>query len=280
MPAAEKEGDDMPPIQNTLDCQPSAAAEEEAAPVTRTQEEEKAAIANPTPTPPGPAPTPQLPQKSLVATLNEVAEESPKLPQAVGTEDGSIAFVTGPGLAEGIQTTAEAAGAKSPAGKAGSAGTQATASKEKDTGKPEDDSFAEQQADELPAKSAASDKIASSAVTDSGGKQVSSAENKKVVGAARAESNDKENDQSAPPTVGGQEASHMAVKEPHSRVAEAKGAKGSTPSGAATSNKKKRAGADRRDPFIGRCVKKDFETDDGLKTYTGWVIGKHPGKKW
>ena len=290
MPAAEQEGDDMPPIQNTLDSQPSASAGEETATGTDAKEEDKAVTTNPTPAPAGPAATPQLPQKSLVATLNEVAEESPVLPQAVGTEGGSIAFVTAPGLAQGIQTTAEAAGARSPAGKAGLLGTKATTSLRENTGKPEVDSSAEQQADQVPAKtrasraakSAASDKIAGSAVTNSAKKRASSAscpsaEKKKVAGAIMAESNDKENDQSAPLTGGGQEASHMAVKEPHSRVAEAQGVKGGTPG---ASNRNKRAGPDKRDALIGRCVKKDFETDDGLKTYTGWVIGKHPSKKW
>lgn len=273
---AEKEVDDMPPIQNTLDSQPSAA-----------EEDAKAAAAEPTPAPAGPSVTPQLPQQSLVSKLNEVAEEAPVLPKAVGTEDGSIAFVTTPGLAEGIQTTAEAAGATSPASKAGSDSPNPTASKQKDADMTKVGSPAAEQADQLPAKSrtsraakaAVSAKNASSAAAESGGKRVPSAEKKKACGMSAADSNNKENDQSAPATVGGQEANHMAVKEPHSRVEEAQGVKAGTPSGAATSSKKKKA-AEGRDPLIGRCIKKDFETNSGLKTYTGWIIGKHPSKSW
>ena len=261
MPEANKEGDDVPPIQNTLDSQPSEEAVEGKAP-------------SPTPAPAGPSATPQLPQQSLVDKLNEVAEEAPVLPAAVGTADASIAFVTTPGLAEGIQTTADAAGETGcPAGKA--AETELTA--DQDNSKAKDESSAEALKEQLPAsrrasraaKVAASAKISSSA---SGGKRRSSAScpspaRKKAPGETAADGN-KENDESAPPAVGGQEASHMAEKEPHSRVDEAQ------------VSKTKKAGKDERDPMIGRCVKKDFETKKGLKTYTGWVIGKHATKPW
>lgn len=260
-PEADKEGDDMPPLQNTLDSQPSEAAVAEKS-------------ASPSPAPAGPSATPQLPQQSLVDKLNEVAEEAPVLPAAVGTADASIAFVTTPGLVEGIQTTADAAGRAGPAGKAGSAETELTA--DQDTSKAKDESLQEQ----LPAnrrasraaKVAASAKISSSATAGFGGKRASSAsrpsaEQKKVAGETAADSN-KENDEIAPASMGGQEASHMAEKEPHSRVDEAH------------ASKKKKAGIGERDPMIGRCVKKDFETDKGLKTYTGWIIGKHATKPW
>lgn len=36
----------------------------------------------------------------------------------------------------------------------------------------------------------------------------------------------------------------------------------------------------KRDALIGRCVRKDFETDSGVKAYSGWVIGVHKHKKW
>ena len=262
VPEADKEGDDMPPIQNTLDSQPSEAAVEEKS-------------ASPNPAPAEPSATPQLPQQSLVDKLNEVAEKAPVLPPAAGTADASIAFVTTPGLVEGIQTTANAAGQ---AGKAGSAETESTA--DQDASKAKDASYAEAMKEQLPAnrrasraaKVAASAKISSSATVASGERRASSAsrrsaEKKQVAGETAADSN-KENNESAPATVGGQEASHMAEKEPHSRVDEAQ------------ASKKKKAGKGERDPMIGRCVKKDFETDKGLKTYTGWIIGKHATKPW
>ena len=260
-----EEDDDMPPVQNTLDSQPSEAALEEKP-------------FSPNPAPAGPSATPQLPQQSLVDKLNEVAEEAPVLPAAVGTADASIAFVTTPGLAEGIQTTADAAGEAGPAGKAGAAETELSA--HQDTSKAKDESSAEALKEQLPvnkrasraAKVAASAKISSSAIVGSGGKRASrascpSAGSRKVAGETAEDSN-KENDASAPPTVGGQEANHMAEKEPHSRVDEAQ------------ASRKKKAGQGARDSMIGRCVKKDFETDTGLKTYTGWVIGKHATKPW
>lgn len=279
----------MPPIQNTLDSQPSEAAVGEKPP-------------SPTPAPAGPSATPQLPQLSLVDKLNEVAEEPAVLPAAVGTEDSSIAFVTTPGLAEGIQTTTDAAGkagsagkseAADAAGKSGSAGKSDAAetggpTAGQDAGKAKDEPSAEalKEQSAVPkrasraAKVAASAKISNSAAVGSGGKRAStasrpsaeketascpSAEKKKVAGPSAADSNNKENNASAPPT---EEANHMAEKEPHSRVGEAQG------------GKMKKAGKAERDPMIGRCVKKDFETDKGVKTYTGWVIGKHATKPW
>ena len=243
--------------------------------------EKKAAGTDPAPAPAGPSTTPQLPQQSLVDKLNEVAEAPPVLPKAVGTENGSIAFVTTPGLAEGIQTTADAVGANSPAGSPrvkGNGNVRASPAQqaEKSVGKTRASRAAKQ---------AASAKIASSAAAVSSGKRASSAsrpsaEMSQLSGGTAAASN-KENEQSAPPTVGGQEASHMAVKEPHSRVEGSQGAIGSTPGEApSSSKKKKKAVADKRDPLIGRCVKKDFETESGVKNYTGWVIGKHPKKNW
>ena len=38
--------------------------------------------------------------------------------------------------------------------------------------------------------------------------------------------------------------------------------------------------APQRDALIGRCIKKDFETDSGVKAFTGWIIGLHSNKKW
>ena len=265
VPEADVEGDDMPPIQNTLESQPSVAALKEKS-------------SSPTLTPAGPSATSQLPQQSLVDKLNEVAEEAPVLPAAVGTADASIAFVTTPGLAKGIQTTADAAGEAGPEDKAGAAETAPPA--DQGTIKATDESLVETSKEQLPvskranraAKVAASDKIFSSATLGSGGKRVSSAsrpsaEENKVAGETAADGN-KENNGSAPPTVGGQEASHMAEKEPHSRVDEAQ------------ASRKKKAGKDARNPMIGRCVKKDFETEKGLNTYTGWIIGKHASKPW
>lgn len=291
---ADKEGDDMPPIQNTLDSQASVAAVGEKP-------------LSPTATPAGPSATPELPQKSLVDKLNEVAEGAAVLPAAVGIEDSSIAFVTTPGLAEGIQTTTDAAG------EAGTAAAEPTASQV--VGQGEGRSSVQEETHEPPentrpsraAKVAASAKIASSTSAASGGKRAStasrpsaenrraasggrrasiasrqSAENKKaaaVTAETAADSANKEND-AAPPTVAGQEASHMAVKEPHSRVDEAQGSKKNSPTGAASSKKNKKAGSDKRDPLIGRCVKKAFDTENGSRTYTGWVIGKHATKNW
>lgn len=283
VPEADMEVDDMPPIHNTLDSQPSEAAVQEKP-------------LSPTPAPAGPSATPQLPQLSLVDKLNEVAEEAAVLPAAVGTEDSSIAFVTTPGLAEGIQTTTDAAGKAGSAGKADAAGKAGSSpgkaaaaetgpTADQRTGKAKDESSAETLKEQSPvpkrasraAKVAASAKISNSATLGSGGKRASrpsaekktasrpSAEKNKVAGASAADSNNKENNGSAPPT---EEASHMAEKEPHSRVDEAQG------------GKKKKAGKAERDPMIGRCVKKDFETDKGLKTYTGWVIGQHATKPW
>lgn len=272
---ADKEDGDMPPIQNTLDSQASVSAVKEKP-------------LSPAPAPAGPSATPELPQKSLVDKLNEVAEEPAVLPVgAGGTEDSSIAFVTTPGLAEGIQTTTEAAG------KAGTAAGEPTA--DQDAGQEKNRSPSQEEAEQFPEKSrpsraakvAASAKIARSTTATSGGKRASaasrpSAEKTNTAAEKAADSNNKENDQAAPPTVGGQEASHMAVKEPHSRVHGAQGddAQGSSPNGGASSKKKGKAGKDKRDPLIGRCVKKAFETDSGLKTYTGWVIGKHATKNW
>ena len=266
VPEADKEDDDMPPIQNTLDSQPGEGEAVEKP-------------FSPTPAPAGPSATPQLPQQSLVDKLNEVAEEAPVLPAAAGTEDGSIAFVTTPGLAEGIQTTTDAAG------KAGTPNAERTVDQGADKARDGPSAEEEGQTKERPAnrrtsraaKVAASAKIASAAIAGSGGRRAStasrpSAEKKKAAEETAADSNNKENDGSAPPTVGGQEASHMAVKEPHSRVDEAQGFK--------ASNKKKAAGKEGRDELIGRCVKKAFQTDSGLNTYTGWVIGKHATKNW
>lgn len=36
----------------------------------------------------------------------------------------------------------------------------------------------------------------------------------------------------------------------------------------------------KRDALIGRCIKKDFETDNGVKAFTGWIVGLHSNKKW
>lgn len=36
----------------------------------------------------------------------------------------------------------------------------------------------------------------------------------------------------------------------------------------------------KRDALIGRCIKKDFETDSRVKAFTGWIIGLHNNKKW
>ncbi|KAL3147456.1 hypothetical protein ABBQ38_014514 [Trebouxia sp. C0009 RCD-2024] len=294
VPEAEKEDDDMPPIHNTLDSQASAAAVEEKP-------------LSPTAAPAGPAATPELPQQSLVDKLNEVAEGVAVLPAAAGTEDSSIAFVTTPGLAEGIQTTTGAAG------KAGTAAAEPTA--DEVIGEENGKSSAQEETVEpgentrpsRAAKVAASAKIASSTSAASGGKRAStasrpSAENRRAASGGRrastasrhsaekkkaaavaeapADSTNKENDQAAPPTVAGQEASHMAVKEPHSRVTKAQGSKAGSPTGAASSKKNKKAGKDKQDPLIGRCVKKAFDTENGSKTYTGWVIGKHATKNW
>lgn len=282
-----QEADDIPPIQNTLGSQPEAEAVPSSAPA---------------PAPAGPASsTPQLPQQSLVEKLNEAAEEEPVLTKAVGAEDASIAFVTEPGMAEGIQTSADAAAAT--AGTAGilspactapaadKAGTQSSAGKTASAGKVAssraddagDVSVAEQPADQPPAKSrtsraakaAATANIANTAMLESGGKRDRPSAEKKMTSGAKASfsnSTDKENSKSAP----AEEASHMAEKNPHSRVAEVKGLS----PGQITTSKKKKAGSDSRDPLIGRHIKKDFETDTGLKTYTGWVIGKHEAKGW
>ena len=295
---AEPEADDMPPIQNTLDSQPAEADPGSALPSA----------------PAGPAAnTPQLPQQSLVDKLNDVAEEEPVLTKAVGTEDGSIAFVTESGIAEGIQTSADAAavtagleGAISPAGKAGipsspgKAGGQSSAGKAAEQGpsaaatqvaKDTEESTAGEQADQPPTKArtsrasktaATTVKAANTAVLKSGGRRSSArfaAEKKKHSGTSAAGSNSssgKENATAAP----AEEANHMAEKEPHSRVEEVTGSKGGTPSQVMSGNKKKREASDNRDPWIGRRVKKDFETDSGLKTYTGWIIGRHEAKKW
>ena len=270
------EADDMPPIQNTLDSQP---APEEAA----------AAGAGPgsalAPAPAGPASsTPQLPQQSLVEKLNEAAEEEAMITKAVGTEDGSIAFVTEPGMAEGIQTSADAAAASagleatinpvSPAGtaamqsSAGTAGLQSSAGRAAELDRAGGESPADKRAAQPSAKRRSS--RAEGAVGESGVNRSSSrlsAEKKKKG------SGGKENTKGPP----AEEASHMAEKEPHSRVAEAKGV---THSQVLTGGKKKTGDQSKRDPLIGRCVKKDFETDAGLKTYTGWIIGKHESKNW
>ncbi len=292
----EPEADDMPPVQNTLDSQPAEA-------------DPHSALA---PAPAGPASnTPQLPQQSLVDKLNDVAEEEPVMTKAVGTEDGSIAFVTEPGIAEGIQTSADAAavtagleGAISPAGKAGvqsspgKAGVQISAGKAAEQGpsaaatqvaKDAEEPAADEQADQPPAKAHASRaakagataKAANTAVLESGGRRSSArfaAEKKKHSGASAASSNSsgKENTTAAP----AEEANHMAEKEPHSRVEEVTGSKGVTPSQAVSGDRKKKEGSDKRDLWIGRRIKKDFETDSGLKTYTGWIIGRHETKKW
>lgn len=270
---AEQEADDMPPIQNTLDSQ---TAPEEAA----------AAGAGPgsalAPAPAGPASsTPQLPQQSLVEKLNEAAEEEPVFTKAVGTEDGSIAFVTEPGLAEGIQTSADAAAASAgleaaidPAGTAGmqspagTAGMHSSADRAAELDRAGGESPADKHVAQPSAKRRSS--RAEGLVRESSVKRSSSrlsAEKKKKG------SGDKENTKGPP----AEEASHMAEKEPHSRVAEAKGV---TPSQVLTGGKKKTGEQGKRDALIGRCIKKDFETDDGLKTYTGWIIGKHESKNW
>ena len=292
----EPEADDMPPIQNTLDSQPAEA-------------DPGSALAS---APAGPtSSTPQLPQQSLVDKLNDVAEEEPVMTKAVGTEDGSIAFVTEPGIAEGIQTSADAAavtagleGAISPAGTAGvqnspgKAGVQSSAGKAAEQGpsaaatqvaKDTEDSSPGQQADQAPAKTrtsraakaaATTVKAADTAAPESGGRRSSArfvAEKKKHSGASAAgTSSGKENATAAP----AEEANHMAEKEPHSRVEEVTGSKGVTPSQVTSGDKKKEEASDKRDPWIGRRIKKDFETDSGLKTYTGWIIGRHEAKKW
>ncbi|DBB00824.1 TPA: hypothetical protein ACH3X1_000752 [Trebouxia sp. C0004] len=281
---AEPEADDMPPIQNTLDSQPAEA-------------DPGSALAS---APAGPASnTPQLPQQSLVDKLNDVAEEEPVMTKAVGTEDGSIAFVTEPGIAEGILTSADAAavtagleGAISPAGKAGVHGSagkaaeQAPSAAATQLAKDTEESAAGEQADQSSAKTrssrAATVKAANSAVPASGGRRSSarfSVDKKKQSGVSAAGSNSsgKENTTAAP----AEEANHMAEKEPHSRVEEVTGSKGVTPSHATYGVKtKQKEGSDKRDPWIGRRIKKDFETDSGLKTYTGWIIGRHEAKKW
>ncbi len=292
----EPEADDMPPIQNTLDSQPAEADPE-------------SALAS---APAGPASnTPQLPQQSLVDKLNDVAEEEPVMTKAVETEDGSIAFVTEPGIAEGIQTSADAAavtagleGAISPAGKAGiqsspgTAGVQSSAGKAAEQGpsaaatqvaKDTEESTAGEQGDQPPvkrrpsraAKAGATVKAANTAAPESAGRRSSarfSVDKKKSSGASAAGSNSssKENATAAP----AEEANHMAEKEPHSRVEEVTGSKGVTPGQAVSGDKKKKEASDKRDPWIGRRIKKDFETDSGLKTYTGWIIGRHEAKKW
>lgn len=292
---AEPEADDVPPIQNTLDSQPAEA-------------DPGSALAS---APAGPASnTPQLPQQSLVDKLNDVAEEEPVMTKAVGTEDGSIAFVTEPGIAEGIQTSADAAavtagleGAISPTGKAGiqsspgNAGVQSSASTAAEQGpsaaatqvaKDTDESAASEQADQSPAKTrtsrvakaAATVKAGNTAVPESGRRRSSArfSADKKDSGASAAGSNSssKENATAAP----AEEANHMAEKEPHSRVEEVTGSKGATPSQVTSGDKKKKEGSDKRDPWIGRRIKKEFETDSGLKTYTGWIVGRHEAKKW
>ena len=292
----EPEADDMPPIQNTLDSQPAEA-------------DPGSALAS---APAGPtSSTPQLPQQSLVDKLNDVAEEEPVMTKAVGTEDGSIAFVTEPGIAEGIQTSADAAavaagleGAISPEGTAGiasspgKAGVQSSAGKAAVQGpsaaatqvaKDTEESTPGEQAGRSPAKTrtsraakaAATVKAATTAVSKSGRRRSSAhvlAEKKKYSGASAAGSNSssKENATAAP----AEEANHMAEKEPHSRVEEVTGSKGVTPSQVTSGDKKKEEASDKRDPWIGRRIKKDFETDSGLKTYTGWIIGRHEAKKW
>ena len=289
----EPEADNMPPIQNTLDSQPAEA-------------DPGSALAS---APAGPAlNTPQLPKQSLVDKLNDVAEEEPVMTKAVGTEDGSIAFVTEPGIAEGIQTSADAAAvtagleaAISPAGiqsSPGKAGVQSSAGKVAEKGpsaaatqlaKDTEESAAVEQAGRSPAKTrtsraakaAATVKAATTAVPESGGRRSSarfSVDKKKQSGASAAGSNSsgKENAIAAP----AEEANHMAEKEPHSRVEEVTGSKGGTPSQAVSGDKKKKEASDKKDPWIGRRIKKDFETDSGLKTYTGWIIGRHEAKKW
>lgn len=309
---AEQEGDDMPPIQNTLDSQP---APEEAAVGSDPGANLAAAPAAHA------SSTPQLPQQSLVDKLNDAAEEELVLTKTVGTEDGSIAFVTEPGIAEGIQTSADAAAATagienilSSAGKvgtapsagksdtappAGKAGVQSAPGKAAEQGrsataieadKAIDDSAAEQPADQAPAKTrssraakaAATAKIANTAVLESGGKKSRSSADRKKISVAKVAvaSSDKESAVAGTP-VPAEEANHMAEKEPHSRVEEVRGSKGVSPSQDSTSNKKKnQEGSVKRDPMIGRCIKKDFETDSGTKTYTGWIIGKHEKKAW
>ncbi|DBA78417.1 TPA: hypothetical protein ACH3X2_007913 [Trebouxia sp. C0005] len=279
----EPEADDLPPIQNTLDSQLAEA-------------HPGSALAS---APAGPASiSPQLPQQSLVEKLNDVAEEEPVMTKAIGTEDGSIAFVTEPGIAEGIQTSADAAavtagleGAISPAGIQSSAGkaaeqgpTAAATQLVKDT----EESAAGGQAGRSPAKTrtsraakaGATVRAANTAVPGSGERRSSarfSVDKTKHSGASAAGSNStgKENATAVP----AEEANHMAEKEPHSRVEEVTGSKGVTPSQVTSGNKKKEA-SDKRDPWIGRRIKKDFETDSGLKAYAGWIIGRHAAKKW
>ena len=52
-------------------------------------------------------------------------------------------------------------------------------------------------------------------------------------------------------------------------------------SGAVKSDSQSGSGdTSKRDALIGRCIKKDFETDSGVKAFTGWIIGFHNNKKW
>ncbi|KAL0046964.1 hypothetical protein WJX82_003155 [Trebouxia sp. C0006] len=160
---------------------------------------------------------------------------------------------------------------------------------EEPVAKDTEDSSAGQQADQAPAKTrtsraakaaATTVKAADTAAPESGGRRSSArfvAEKKKHSGASAAgTSSGKENATAAP----AEEANHMAEKEPHSRVEEVTGSKGVTPSQVTSGDKKKEEASDKRDPWIGRRIKKDFETDSGLKTYTGWIIGRHEAKKW
>ena len=268
----------MPPILNTLDTQPASQKEDKAADRAVPSSAPAEAAPGSALAPAGAAAnTPQLPQQSLVAKLNEAAETEPTATKVVPTEDASIAFVTTPGLAEGIQTSAGAAGAGT-AGKTGAAGTAggttegATAAAEDQTasaqaGNTADNSQAEQPTDAAPvrtrtsraAKAAAAAKLTTTSGAKSGGKK---AEDRRKCSAGKQDIAE-----SAP----AEEASHMAEKEPHSRVDEIKGVKGSSP---------KQDPAEKRDPLIGRCIKKDFETDKGVQTYTGWIIGKHESRKW
>ena len=66
---------------------------------------------------------------------------------------------------------------------------------------------------------------------------------------------------------------------PNKQTKAAKGSSKSTPK-AAPAEKAGTSSQDNRDSLIGRCVKKDFETDSGVKAYAGWVIGVHSKKKW
>ena len=269
--APSQELDDAPPIQNTLDTQP-ADKEEEAG---------GRAMPGSAPAPAGVASnTPQLPQQSLVAKLNDAAETEPVATKAVNAEDASIAFVTMPGLAEGIQTSADAAD-DAAAGKAGSPGTMGTAGTSESNAKAAGGSKA---ADDSPAvqppartrtsraaKAAATARLSNAAALRSSGKKA--AEKKSASGGNVSE---KEIAESAP----AEEASHMAEKEPHSRVDEVRGVRVPSSKSGSANAEKQQSGADKRDPLIGRCVKKDFETDNGTQTYTGWIIGKHETKKW